>query len=746
VPASFVGGLALAQNARLPWVDVNLDYDANAALGSVNANVFDLRAPTAYRQGPDDPDLQGGCTAENPSAGTCTAKYAVDLTNVPAQLHVTTRVQGAAEDRLTPAPGSTPDPTDPTVELGGLGYVHAQLDLGGTATQLLVDARRAASDGAFVGSLRAFDADNVPAPVSGFLNARVDHVKVHLNNKEDAGDPFTTFVFDKAGIVGALTHNDRIGRPFQVVTFFLDVLLGGILELLLDGELITRFDLDMDLPLFAQFDRVDTLRMGMNGPVLSVDEHHPGDGAGDPATLGVRQQSMPGEDDLLVPGAFFHSRDVRFSLDSLVEGFDIRNQVSDEVQDLGLYRQQTCKTHDDDHPCYFLATNDVTLDRVAAPEPRQDGFSSGDILLDFLFNRHNRDDLHDEDGAFVSPGVEFYKQLANATDPVEAGDFVLPDLAPSPVAPQGATFGERSVCCNTTTFIDLGDPNGPPPQPIPQAFGAVCDISSLDGVTSGPRAVGPDGTQYVVVRVRASSVPADADRTLCDATRLVLEAHYPADPGAPQGALGQVRWSIAVPTPAGMQPDGECLVEDVRCEISTTVTPQADGSVRVETTTTRIDGGVDGASIDTTVFGFNGAPGALDSCCPTPSVQDGTATTTLGPVRAWVDASGHPGFHRQEAAKVDGFSPVAVTAGPDGTAALDPCVVAPTFGCQPLPDGHTVQWLFGDGAQTDRLGGAVAGQTHRYPRTPGSDPYVGVLVHLDENQEVVDKAYFTVGA
>ena len=188
--------------------------------------------------------------------------------------------------------------------------------------------------------------------------------------------------------------------------------------------------------------------------------------------------------------------------------------------------------------------------------------------------------------------------------------------------------------------------------------------------------------------------------------------------------------------------------------MTSTVTPRADGSVQVETVTVKVDGGVDGTSLDETVN--EGAPPEGDGglltgvrfCCPAPVTRDDGTATTLGTVRAWVDASGHPGFHRPEATRIDGdgsgFSAVAVPAPGDGTVTLDPCTIAPAFGCGALPEGHTAQWLFGDGAVTARLDGTLAAQTHRYPRTPGNDAFLGILVHYDENHEVVDKAYFTL--
>jgi len=60
-----------------------------------------------------------------------------------------------------------------------------------------------------------------------------------------------------------------------------------------------------------------------------------------------------------------------------------------------------------------------------------------------------------------------------------------------------------------------------------------------------------------------------------------------------------------------------------------------------------------------------------------------------------------------------------------------------------LPAGHTTQWLFGDGGITEPVGGRPASRTHRYARgTPNPDIFLGMLVHYDEDGEVVETAQF----
>jgi hypothetical protein len=746
VPGTFTADAVLANNARLPWVDLHLDIVANAPLGTVNAHVFDHNAPVEYGHAPADPNAKPECAASETDDNECTAKYAVELTNVPNVLHVATEIQGSAEDRITPPPEPPPPPSQ-------IGFVHATVDLGGTATTLVVNGREPA-DSQFVGTLAAFDATGAPAPVSGFINARIDHVTVTRDDTVDIplGDPIGDLIVKKGGVIGVLSGHKGLGHFFELFSpvLLLDALVGFLAAVFLEGDITTTFDMDFDLPLFIGFDKVDVIRFGDAMTTLSVDEHHPGDGA--PATVATVQQSLPSEPDLSIAGAFFHHREMRFAGDSLVEDFDVSNTVDDSFQPVGIYQHSKCLNQNEDDVCYFLANDEVTLDQIPGIDRSGGFFASGDAMLDIFFTPANRNELDDENDGLIEPGVEFYKKVAEATPPLESNAFFMPDLAANPVTPSAATFGERSVCCNTTTFEDnISFPNDPPIF-FSEDFGAVCDLSDADAITAGPRAVGPDGTEYVVVVGGTTAVPDTATRNLCEATRFVLEAHLPADPADGPGAIGPARWSVVLPTPDGLRPAGECTVEDVRCEFETTVTPQTDGSVQVETVTTKIVDGVDGASIDFTTFTIVGLGDdflkrtAAENCCPEPVIQDGTETTTLGTVRAWVDASGHPGFHRQDATRVDSFSATSVVADSTGTASLDPCGVAPGFGCGPLPDGHTAQWLFGDGTRTGKLGGGLATQAHRYPRTAGNDSQLGILVHYDEFGEVADKAYFTVAA
>lgn len=169
-------------------------------------------------------------------------------------------------------------------------------------------------------------------------------------------------------------------------------------------------------------------------------------------------------------------------------------------------------------------------------------------------------------------------------------------------------------------------------------------------------------------------------------------------------------------------------------------------------TTEAFTGGVSVLDLRTTVVNVyrpggetdgHGKRLALPVCCIEPDVFQGDRTE-LDPVFAWVDASGHPGFHLPAATRVDDLSefivPIDQTT---GIAELVPCDIAPDFGCGPLPAGHTWQWLFGDGTMSDEEGGTPAERTYRYPRgTPNPDIFLGMLVHYDEDGEVYETAQF----
>ena len=191
VPGQFDVFVSILENRRIASMSKSgeqtgsttfkTSFDANAALGSVLIEVVDNN----YDADPDDDD-DGVLDADDtdPSAkqhvfyqkGTNasdmqeTSNYAVSLTGVPADLDITGRIQ-LPESRLGDGPGPPPaDPCSPTTEeeVGGIGFLHVQLDLGSPASgssTLNVDARDL--DGQYGAKL------NSSSSVSGFVNGRL---------------------------------------------------------------------------------------------------------------------------------------------------------------------------------------------------------------------------------------------------------------------------------------------------------------------------------------------------------------------------------------------------------------------------------------------------------------------------------------------------------------------------------------------------------------------------------------------
>ena len=537
VPGELLGQVKLANNLRLPWITLNLDFDANAPLGDVLAEVFDHNLPVEYRQSSDDPEDGGQCTEADDQ---CTANYAVALGDVPADLHVTARIQGEGEDRLTPSPFTVPDPSEPETSVGGIGYVHANLELGEAVSQLVVEGRSGA-DGKFLGTLHAFDAADNPAGLSGFLNARVDNLEIDLDNTTDAADPFLDFVTSGWGIAS-----------FLVLGPLLTFIIGGILELLFDGDLTTRFDMDLhedpdhpeetkhdgiDLPLFLQFDQVDTIRFGMNGTTLSVDEHHAGGGG--PATIATRQLAMDHETDLQVDGAYFHHRDVDFEFDNLsgLDEFFINNNVTEQLQDIGIFRHESCRTHNDDTQCYFpgknggLTVNEVTLDQVSAANARE-GFDSGDAVIDLMFNADNRDEMEGEDAGEAEPGVEFYKKLRRGKRPVHRRRLLRARPGPRPRDDRGVDVRGHLVLLQRHRIrTDLRQPAAACP-----LQGLRCGVRPEHSRRGHRRPAGHGERRHGVRRL-----PATVQRRSRGQGTHLLRCH-PTRPGSPlAGALARER-------------------------------------------------------------------------------------------------------------------------------------------------------------------------------------------------------------
>ena len=176
----------------------------------------------------------------------------------------------------------------------------------------------------------------------------------------------------------------------------------------------------------------------------------------------------------------------------------------------------------------------------------------------------------------------------------------------------------------------------------------------------------------------------------------------------------------------------------MRCELSFTVNPQADGSVRVSETTTVITNGVDESSLEYLITDPNIGNLVVNlsrKCCGAPDIEDGDTPTDGGSTHAMVDASGVPGFWQSHDTAVDDFaattSGIAPVVGSPGKFTLDPCVIA-SFACGELADGEQLVSLFGDGDKATVVG-VPAVQTHVYPTFSSPQSYFGELLLLGPN-------------
>lgn len=693
IPGNLDGGVTLRRNLRLPWTGIDVDLHANAPLGNVTAEVFDQTSPTAYRLGADTTQP--------------TSNYGVDLADVPADLAIHANIYGV-EERLTNGRG---DPGGLTTETGGLGYLHASIDLGGAATVVNVNALQSGSGN----TTAVLDAD---APISGFVNGRMDHVRicppaaVACNQNQDP----TVFMDALPYLLGlASAAGVLAGVPYLGPALIALAVGAVILAILYDGTVTFEPDVDFDLPVYAEFHDVTAMRLGVRGNTVSLDEQH-GPGGGDPLTFGFRQRSLPNETALEVDGAWYYHREIEYSYDSTIEDFDIEEHGSDFFGVVGLYSWDLCDGEDDEDDCNVPPqSRDNIASLTDFSTTRRPGWDSADILFDPLFSPSSREELEDEDAGLVEPSVKLYGGMAENSPPLEESDFRMPSLTDSTVRAQTDTTDITLEHLDISTF---------------SAFFADCPAPRP---YDDDAARGNDGTTYRLVPLctPVKLVPSTTDAPDELVLGTALEAtHNPDDTGA-EDEVG--RWLVELADPVGYGGNGDNQCEDdvgtsieVVCTVSSTIEPQTDGSVQVTTTTTR----------------------------------DGDE---LGTVQTWVDASGHPAFHRENAAEVNGFTTdTSFTMGSGGTTTLDPCsmsygtVFGVPLGCGPLPDVSIIGihfsvravWVFGDGTVSEQL--AVLGPvTHTYPAAAGPDRYFAELLLVAvpdgaEKGELISKKYASV--
>lgn len=712
VPGQLQGNLSIANNARLPWTTVNTSLTGNAPLQSVAVDVTNGLQPVAY---------------ETDGQTQATPNYAVRLTNVPQQLAVNTRIL-KPESRVSDGPVAPTDPCSPSPGVTDqFGYAHAQLDLmGGNASgQAVLDVAVRQADNQTTAKLTA------NAPVSGFVNARLDHVKFNINSDCEASTlqriEVGLYNVVANGVKGAAAGFEEAGPIGLIGGAVIGALIGLFFAIFESPSVTFNAVIDADLPFFAQFDKATEVDVGQNLLTLSVQQNQPQ--GGDPLVFGFRQKSLDGEQSFSADGAWFHSRTVSYKgsdLGPFTDDFDVHNNIGGQtgpeaLATIGVYDHDLCASDNQEHnPCYEPGNDNIV--NVSS--------NTANLVFDPFFNPDNRNELknHESDAAQISPGTTLFRTFARKGQPVDPDAFQFSDLQNT--SAQSATFSLQTNCCadahiiigiNQPTDVDLGNQ------------GAVCEFPIVDP-NSVARAT--DGTEYTVTAGGTTdAVKPTAERTLCSNTSYVLEAHLAkfAD-----DRLGPLRWAVRLPIPAGLETNGVCQQHNVHCDLSFGVDPQADGSVHVTETTTVVTNGVKESSLTYTIaddpFAANIGKELSGECCQAPDIQTGDTPTFGGVMHALVDASGEPGFWQDGDTAVDTFAAttdgVAAVPGSPGEFTLDPCAIAGF--CGNLADGQQLVWLFGDGT-TRTVTGALDVQHHVYPTSSTPQPFLGELMLLGPN-------------
>jgi hypothetical protein len=733
VPGSLDGDVLFAKNRRLPWTTFNTSLVGNAPLNSVVVSVVDNTYDADNKPANGIQQVQYEGVGESHP----TSNYAVELANVPQRLFVDSRVLGV-EKRIGDPPGKPlGDPCQPATKTDArLGYVHAFVDLAsagaGGIAHLGVNAR-------LVDSQYTAQLFTIGGTITGFVNARADNVTLKADsscNPETSDEKFKATAAGIGVIGGFALIGGLVGGPIgAAVGAVIGLIVDFFLDLFSNPTVTVHFDVDVDLPFFLGFTKATEIHAGLNSATLSVGQDQPVPDA--PMDVGFRQKSLPFENlNFEADGALYHHRHVSFVGDDipLDDDWNIGNDInSDTFASVGVYDRDLCENPSILNPCELtgqvvtFTINNQTF-QIFVPTGDRNNIvqvpTSQDLLIDFIFNESNRRDLFANDDGQASPGQKIYQGLADSGKPlkVDEGAWDFTDLNNTSTA-TSASFNLESVCCADVSFSFGG---------TGRDVGPVCDQSSPDGLLNGPHALANDGTEYVVLAGGDSEVNPDASRALCDSERFVLEAHLPRAFNV-TSRMGPLRWSIVLPTPAGLENGGACRDEDVRCEFAFSVQPQADGSVQVSETTTVITNGVDGATLDYDAI-IDVDILVVGLCCGTPTIQDGDTPTNGGTRLAWVDASGHPAFFKPGAGQVLNFTPFQLQTDSDGFATIDPCgLTQGPWACEAQDPGQQTIVFFGDGSVSQPLTGVPAVQTHRYPRTAGTDTFHGEMVLLGPN-------------
>lgn len=401
VPGSLRGSVELTENRRLPWTEASADLEANTALGTITVSVYDRRHPAHV-----------GDDANAADPGNRVPNYRFALRGVGETLHVWGRMRDS-ETTAPPAAGGGGGggpcagyERDPARAEAGLGYIDADVDLGG-AERLDLDVRRGKEDPLREDNSLLAARLHSDAPVTGNVRARLANVLMAVSDDTPA--------------------------PFP-----------------LPGE--SEFDacLDFDLPLDLRLDGVRDILLGYSGARVVLDLAHADRVAGGDVSVTVHEEydctagcpgGVTGHVDRL--GAPYAHREVRFDPVGpelwVVGGGAVYldggwHESGTGWKDVGIIPTgNDC----DDLPCYADAADNVaTFDDLRIGDRDDDLRSDGDVAnfdsaafgIDVFWTPGMREIFDDRDDSPIPgrPGGEFYKALLRK-EPLPT-DYRIPDV------------------------------------------------------------------------------------------------------------------------------------------------------------------------------------------------------------------------------------------------------------------------------------------------------------------------------
>ena len=377
VPGRLEGSATLTENRRLPWTKIFVQLQGNTGLGTASVKVFERKDPAHY-----------GHPGES-AWSKKTANYSVVLRNVPSLLVFGGDMYGAGEQpaapRSTPAPTSDPvcgprlGYTPPTTE-PSLGYVHADVDMGGIPTAV---------------KLRLRDYGG------GKLSARLSS-------------------FEKISATVAVRINNVVNNGYSSEDHYLGPLYIGSSE---DWRCI-----DADLPLEIGFGGVRDLGVGINQ--LRFSFRTPQDDPPGALTLSTGEDSTiegdPAASAFQRNGMWYRRFYHRF--DPVAWGVWTIDKTNWQQPSVHVFATPPCATIENE--CYYHNGIGDDVLNYAANDGTSGGYSFRDVLVDILFTAPIRQSMWERDVNRLEPGrpgMEFYNTVLGTMP--KNHNFWFPDVA-----------------------------------------------------------------------------------------------------------------------------------------------------------------------------------------------------------------------------------------------------------------------------------------------------------------------------